>query len=174
MKVESGHRAELKGLAKRGGAACARHDWDEAIRDFSEALKIAPDDAPLREKLRHVLDRRARVREATAARPPPEPPGMSDGERDPGLVPMFKDLRWKARLKREALEARAEAEAARPKPDNKKLAKLRQDAAGIKAEEDDLNASIDEEQRKDAESKAEMEKAFEGIRGVGMGPPHSP
>jgi predicted nucleic acid-binding Zn-ribbon protein len=99
---------------------------------------------------------------------------MSDGERDPGLVPMFKNLRWKARLKREALEARVEAEAARTNPDDKKLAKLRQDAARVKAEEDDLTSSIDEEQKKDAQSKAEMEKAFEGIRGVGMGTPHTP
>lgn len=97
LEVESGHRVEPKGLLKQGERACARHDWDEAVQDFREALKIAPDDARLREKFRRALDRRARVREATAARPPPEPPGMSDGERDPDLVPMFKNLRWKAR-----------------------------------------------------------------------------
>lgn len=172
--VEGGHRAELTGLARRGGSACARHDWDEAVQDFSEALKIAPDDPRLREKLRHALDHRARVREATAARPPPEPPGMSDGERDPGLVPMFKDLRWKARLKREAFEARAAAEAARANPDEKKLAKLRQDAARKKAEENDLTASIEDERRKDAESKDEMEKALGGIQSIGLGPPQAP
>jgi hypothetical protein len=162
VKVEGGHRPELKALAKRGESACARHDWDEAVQDFGEALKIAPDDSRLREKLRRALDRRARVREA------------SDGEPDPGLVPMFKDLRWKTRLKREAVEARAEAEAARANPDEKKLAKLRQDAAGMKAKEDDLTASIDDEKKKDAESKAGMEKAFEGIRGIGLGPPQAP
>ncbi len=99
---------------------------------------------------------------------------MSDGERDPDLVPMFKALRWKTRLKREALEARAEAEASRANADETKLAKLRRDAASMKVEEDNLTASIENEKRKDAASKAEMAKAFNGIRGVGVNPPQAP
>jgi len=172
-KVEAQNPAKLKELIKRGGSACARRDWDEAVQDFTEASKLAPNDTRLREKLQRALDRRARAREATAAKPPPPPPGMSDREQDTGLVPIFKTLRWQAKLKREAFEARADAEAARPNPDTKKLSKLHQGAAGMKAEEVRLTAAIAEAQEKDAASRAEQEKAFDGVAGVGLGPPHT-
>lgn len=168
-KVATAHPAPLKDLVKRGGNACARGEWDEAVQDFGEALKIAPDDARLRDKLRRALDRRAQAREALAARPPPPPSGMSDGAQENGLAPIFENLRWQARLKREALEARADAEAARPSPDEKKLAKLRRDAAGLKAEEDHLSAAIVDAQKKEAASKAEEDKAFGGVHGTGFG-----
>jgi len=169
-KVEGPHPAQLKDLVKRGGSAAAHGEWDDAVQDFREALKIAPDDARLREKLRRALDRRAQAREALAARPPPRPSGMSDGPREDGLAPILENLRWQTRLKREALEARAEAEAARPDADEKKLAKLRRDAAGLKAEEDHLTAAIVDAQKKEAASKAEEDKAFEGVHGgIGRG-----
>jgi septal ring factor EnvC (AmiA/AmiB activator) len=101
---------------------------------------------------------------------------MSDGAQENGLAPIFENLRWQTRLKREALEARAEAEAARPTPDEKKLAKLRRDAAGLKAEEDHLTAAIADAQKKEAASKAEDDKVFGGVQstGLGAGGPKSP
>lgn len=174
VEREARFAPDLKELVKRGQSAYARRAFDEAVEDFSEALKRAPGDVGLREKLERALDRRARAREAIAARPPPTPVGMSDGPRDSGLVAMFKDLRWQARLKREAFEARAEAEAALPNPDEKKLARLRDEAAGKKAEEDRLTAAIADEQKKEAASKAEQEKAFEGFPGIGLGAPRRP
>lgn len=173
-KGQGGHAAEIKELAKRGGSAYARGEWDEAVKDFGEASKIAPDDARLRDKLRRALDRRALAREALAARPPPRPSGMSDGPPDLGLAPILEDLRWQTRLKREALEARSEAEAARDKPDGKKLRRLRQDAAGLKAEEDHLTAAIADAQKKEAASNAALDQAVEGSSGIGLGLGHAP
>jgi hypothetical protein len=158
--------AELGKLVKQGGRAVARRDWDEAAHDFREAVQLAPDDARLRERLRRVLERRALAREARALHPPPSPIGFSDGPRDPGLVPMYKDLRWNAQLRREAFEARAEAEAARAAPDDRRLAELRRKAAAEKAEEDRLGAAIAEEMSNDEKSEADEPKAFEGIGGV--------
>jgi tetratricopeptide (TPR) repeat protein len=171
VKVGDGHPAQLKDLVKRGGSASARGEWDQAVEDFRAALKIAPDDARVHEKLRRALDRRAQAREALAARPPPPPSGMSDGAQENGLAPIFENLRWQTRLKREALEARAEAEAARPSPDEKKLAKLRRDAAGLKAEEDHLTTEIADAQKKEAASKAEDDKVFGGVQSAGLGGP---
>jgi hypothetical protein len=168
-KVEGGHPAQLKDLVKAGGSASARGEWDQAVQDFRAALKIAPDDVRLRDKLRRALERRAQAREALATRPPPRPSGMSDGAREEGLAPILEDLRWQTRLKREALEARAESEAVRPNADEKKLAKLRRDAAGLKAEEDHLAAAIADAQKKEAASKAEDEKAFGGVHRLGLG-----
>lgn len=169
VKVAAAHPAQLKDLVKRGGSACARGEWDEAVQDFGEALQIAPDDARVHDKLRRALDRRAQAREALAARPPPPHSGMSDGARETGLAPILENLRWQARLKREALEARAEAEAARSSADEKKLAKLRRDAADLKAEEDHLTAAIADAQKKEAASQAEEDKAFGGVHGTGLG-----
>jgi hypothetical protein len=167
--VAIAHPAQLKDLVKRGGSASARGEWDEAVQDFRAALEIAPDDPRVHDKLRRALDRCAQAREALAARPPPPPVGMSDGPRETGLAPILENLRWQARLKREALEARVEAEAARPSPDEKKLAKLRRDAAGLKAEEDHLTAAIADARKKEAASRAEEDNAFGGVHGTGLG-----
>jgi len=99
---------------------------------------------------------------------------MSDGPPESGLAPILEDLRWQTRLKREALEARAEAEAARDKPDAKKLRGLRQDAAGLTAEEDHLTAAIADAQKKEAASRAGLDQAFEGSQGMGVGLGHAP
>jgi hypothetical protein len=56
-----------EGVGEAWRERCARHDWDEVVQDCREVLKISPDDARRWERLRHALDRRARVREATAA-----------------------------------------------------------------------------------------------------------
>src|SRR5262245_40189906 len=82
------------------------------------------------------LDRRARELEALAADPPLPPPGLSDGPQDSGEVMLLKSERWRVQLKREAAEARAVAEAARPKPDRRKVGVLRKRAARYRAEED--------------------------------------
>jgi len=134
-----------------------------------------------REKLREAierqerLDRRARELEDIAAHPPPQPIGMSDGPRDGGLAVIFKDARWKAQLKREAAEAKLAAAEARTKPDRKKVAKLRAEIARLKADEKRLTALITQEQKKEREEEAtrqaDMEKAFRGVGGVGLGVP---
>ena len=129
--------------------------------------KAAPADARLRERRRRALDRRARQCEARAAHPPPlPPPTMSDGPQDSATVLIYKDGRWKAQLKREAFEARADAEAARTKPDETRIAELRREATQQRQQEDLLTLLIKREQQKEGADKIEMEKAFQGIGGV--------
>jgi hypothetical protein len=162
-------------LIARGTRAYAHRDWNEAARDFRAALERTPDDARLRAKLRRALERRAEAREALAAHaPPPPPPSMSDGTREPPDVSVLKDVRRQVQLRRAALEARIDAESARPRPDEKRLAKLRADAATIKAEEDRLtikiHAALDDA---DAFRAAEEQRTFPGVtktRGIGRFP----
>jgi hypothetical protein len=163
--------ATLKTLVKDGERASARHDWDAAARDYGDAAKLAPDDAHLRAKLRRALERRVRACEARAARPPPlPPPAMSDGPQDGAMVTVFKVLRWHLQLKREALEARVDAEAARERPDAAKIARWREAAAALRKDEQEAGAGAAREQAKDEASRKEGEKAFdkafEGIGGV--------
>jgi len=146
--------AALKKLVKDGDRAVARRDWDEAARDLGEAAKLAPDDARLRDKLRRALDRRARGCEARAAKPPPlPPPAMSDGPQEDAMVLVFKTLRWHIQLQREAVEARGDAETARARPDEAKIARLRGVATAKKKDEERLTARIAEEQAKDEASR---------------------
>jgi hypothetical protein len=152
-------------LVKEGDRASARGDWEGAAHAFGEAAKAAPHDARLRERFLRALDRRARAREARAANPPP-PPTMSDGPQESATVLMFKSGRWNAQLKREALEARADAEAARTTPDDARIARLRRTAAKQRTQEQLLTALINRAQQKDGADKIEMEKAFEGMGGV--------
>jgi hypothetical protein len=169
--------ADPKPLVKDGDRAAARRDWDAAASDYGEAAKIAPDDARLRDKLRRALDRRARACEARAAKPPPAPqpiPPMFEQPHDSSLEVMWlEERRWHTQLAREALEARADAEAARPKLDAAKIARLRAGAADKRKEEDSLSAQIAEKRAKTAAANAknekEMEKAFEGVGGLGVG-----
>jgi len=170
---------DAKKLVKDGDRAAARRDWDEAAAsDYGEAAKLAPDDARLREKLRRALDRRARACEARAAKPPPAPepiPPMFEKPRQDGSLQTMwlQDRRWRTQLAREALEARADAEAARPKPDDAKIAKLRAGAAEKRKEEDSLTAQIAMRKVNDeaagVKNEKEREKAFEGVGGVGVG-----
>jgi hypothetical protein len=154
-------------LVKEGDRASARGDWEGAAHAFGEAAKAAPHDARLRERLRRALDRRARAREARAANPPAlPPPGMSDGPQESATVLMFKSGRWNAQLKREALEARADAEAARTTPDDARIARLRRAAAKQRTQEQLLTVLINRAQQKDGADKIEMEKAFDGMGGV--------
>ena len=157
--------AALKKLVQEGDSASARPDWDAAARAYAEAAKLAPNDGPLRDKLRRALDRRARARAARAANPPPYP-AMSDAPPDADLVLIYKDSRWRLQLKREAQEARADAEEAREKPDKERIARLRRHAAQQRAQEDRLSLLIREERKKQETGKAEMEKAFPGVGGV--------
>jgi hypothetical protein len=157
----------LEALVKNGDRASARGDWEDAAHDFGEAAKAAPHDARLRGKLQDALERRARAREARAAKPPPlPPPTMSDGPQDSATVLIFKGGRWQAQLKREALEARLDAEAARMRPDKARIARVRREAAKQRTREERLTVLIKQEQQKEGADKVEMEKAFEGIGGV--------
>jgi hypothetical protein len=166
--------ADLKKHVRKANAAYAHREWEEATSQLKEALTIAPEDARLRDKLRRALERRAQSREATAAHPPPPPPGMADGPRQ-GLVAIaLEERRWHAELKREALEARAEAEAARTYPDEEKLARLRRDLAAVKADQADMARAVSAEQKRDAEEKSAEEKAFGGVTGLGLGGSRSP
>jgi hypothetical protein len=159
--------AALKELVRDGDAAAGRPDWEAAAHDFAEAAKIAPGDARVRDKLRRALDRRARAREARAAHPPSRPmSAISDAPPDTAMILIYKDSRWRLQLKREALEARADAEAARAKRNEGRIARLRRDAAKQRAQESRLSLLIDQEQKKDEAGKVEMEKAFEGVGGV--------
>jgi hypothetical protein len=168
---------DAKKLVKDGDRAAARRDWDEAVSDYGAAAKLAPDDARLRDKLRRALDRRARACEARAAKPPPAPepipPMFGRGPATSLQAMWLKDRRWHTQLAREALEARADAEAARPKPDDAKIAKLRASAAEKRKEEDSLASQIAEQKRNDEaardKSEKEQEKAFEGVGGLGVG-----
>jgi len=168
---------DAKKLVKDGDRAAARRDWDEAASDYGEAAKLAPDDARLRDKLRRALDRRARACEARAAKPPPAPepiPPMFEQPHGSSLKAMWlQDRRWHTQLAREALEARADAEAARPKRDEATIARLRAGAADKRKEEDSLAAQLAEQKRNDeaaaVKNQKEMEKAFEGVGGLGVG-----
>ena len=158
---------EPEALVKEGDRASARGDWEEAAHDFGEAAKAAPPDPRLREKLQRALNRRARAREARAAKPPPlPPPTMSDGPQEGATALMFESGRWHAQLKREALEARADAEAARTRPDKARIARLRREAAKQRTQEELLALLIKQEQQKDGADQIERQKAFEGIGGV--------
>jgi hypothetical protein len=166
--------AELKKRIRKANDAYARRQWEEASFQLREALTLAPDDARLRDKLRRALERRAQACEAKAADPPPPPLGMADGPR-PGLVTgLLEERRWHAALRRAALEARAEAEAARPHPDDGKLAQLRRDLAAVKAEEAEMARAVYDERKRAGDAHVAQEKAFEGVGGIGLGSPKSP
>ena len=99
---------------------------------------------------------------------------MADGPR-PGLVAvMLEKRRWHAALKHAALEARAEAEAARPHPDDGKLARLRRDLAAVEADEAEMARAVCDEQKQAAADQAAQDKAFEGVGGIGVARPKSP
>jgi hypothetical protein len=158
--------AELKKRIRKANDAYARSQWEEATFQLREALKMAPDDARLRDKLRRALERRAQACEARAAHPTPPPPGIADGPRQGLVAVTLEERRWHAALKRAALQARADAEAERPHPDDQKLTRLRRDLAAVEA--------VSDEQKQAAADQAARDKAFGGVSRVGVGGSKSP
>jgi hypothetical protein len=155
-------KLDLAKLVIDGDSASARRDWNEAAHDFGEAAKLAPDDARLRGKLRRALDRRARACEARAAKPPP-PPADSDGRQGSATLLTYKTGLWRAQLKREALEARADAEAARATPDQARIARLRRDAHTQHMQENLLTLLIEQQEKNEAEGTTEVANPLGGI-----------
>jgi hypothetical protein len=179
-------RAELKKHIKKADRASAHREWEEAVFQLEEACKIAPDDTRLRDKLRRLLERRAAAYEARAAHPPPPPPDppppmfrtANDPPRGGIRTLLLGDRPWHAELKHAALQARIEAEAARPKPDESKLAQLRRELAAVEADQAQMAKTIADERAKAAAEQAaqekEMEKAFGGMQGIGVAPSKTP
>ncbi|HEX3902050.1 MAG TPA: hypothetical protein VH853_04315 [Polyangia bacterium] len=166
--------AELKKRIRKANDAYARSQWEEATFQLREALKMAPDDARLRDKLRRALERRAQACEARAAHPTPPPPGIADGPRQGLVAVTLEERRWHAALKRAALQARADAEAERPHPDDQKLTRLRRDLAAVEAEEAEMAGAVSDEQKQAAADQAARDKAFGGVSRVGVGGSKSP
>jgi hypothetical protein len=157
--------ADVNKLIEAGDRAQARRDWDEAARNYQSAALHAPD-ARLRDKLWRALDRRARIREARAAHPPPVPASIAGGgSRASAEIRAMERRLWRMQLKREALEARADATANNPAIDFIKAGQMRDAAKKLQAEEDLLSDEL-ERKKRDPTGKLETKSMFDGAPGV--------
>jgi hypothetical protein len=87
-------------------------------------------------------------------------------EVDGDLSPFYADLVGRARTKRAELEAKADAEKARPRPDRKKLARLRRATARLQLEEARWTRAIAEERRLADEERARRPSLFQNVKAV--------
>jgi hypothetical protein len=112
--------------------------------------------------------RRERIRRILETMPPPSRDDLGRADHS-AFVPLYEQKRAELRAKRGDLADQIAAEKALPRPDRKKLATLRRADAKLAAEEARYTRALVTEQRREEKRRAEERKAFEGVKGIGVG-----